>query len=279
MISPCFQRHRGDREAGPVGLDLRGQPQERHAADEPGGDHRPGPEQVVLDRLLGHDAHHDRGQERHDEGDQQAAAVGVLPDQALQDRHDPLPVEDEHGEDGAELDGDGVGVGGVLGGVGVADAEDALGDEQVPGRADRQVLGDALDHAEHDRLPRRHLRIRRGDVDARRRVGGDGCGGQGAADRAARLGGGRGMAAERGDPPRREEGDEHDGGGEAHVAAAGSGSGGVGGWQRGGPARRRRYRRGLTTWGRRRRCPAPARSWRRRCAGSSAGWSSAWPGG
>ena len=102
----------------------------------------------------------DRREERQHQGDEEPAAVGVLADQALEDGDDALPVQDQHGEDGAELDGDGVGVGGVLGGAGVADAEDALGDEQVAGRAHRQVLGDTLDHAEHHGLPGRHLRVR-----------------------------------------------------------------------------------------------------------------------
>ena len=50
----------------------------------------------------------------------------------------------------------------------VADVEQVLGDEQVAGRGDRQVLGDAFDDAEHDRLHRCQLvgrRARRGRRD------------------------------------------------------------------------------------------------------------------
>ena len=226
----------------------------------------------------GHHPDHHGGEERHDEGDQQPSAVGVLADEALEHRHDALPVEDEHGEDGAELDGDGVGVGGVLGGVGVADAEDALGDEQVAGRADRQVLGDALDDAEHDRLPGGHLRSRR----RRRRSGrrrrastvvtastvwprGGGVvvvvwAWARAASRAVTPHAARSAtsttAAARRTSPRRGRG----------LAGRCSGTA---------PTLPRALRR----WGRRRRCPARVRSWRRPCARSSAGWSSGWPGG
>ena len=44
-----------------------------------------------------------------------------------------------------------------FGRVGVADAEQLLRHEQVTGRGDRQVLGDAFDDAEHDGLRRGQL--------------------------------------------------------------------------------------------------------------------------
>ena len=67
-------------------------------------------------------------------------------------------IEPQHGEDRAALDADGEGVRRGLGLVSLgADAHQVLGDEQVAGRADRQVFGDAFDHAEEKCLPRFHV--------------------------------------------------------------------------------------------------------------------------
>ena len=56
------------------------------------------------------DAEHRRRDEGDDEGDQQVPALGAPADQAQQHVAEAGPEQAEHGQDGAELDGDGVGV-------------------------------------------------------------------------------------------------------------------------------------------------------------------------
>ena len=124
------------------------------AADQPGGRDRPQGEQIPLDELLAQQPDHGRGHERGDEDDREPSAVAVASQDAAQDRHEAAPVQDDDCHDGAELDGDGVGVSGCLQLGIVGDAEQVLGEQKMPRGADRQVLGDAFDNAEDDGVDR-----------------------------------------------------------------------------------------------------------------------------
>ena len=111
----------------------------------------PGVQQVVLDRVAEQLADDGRGHERHDERTEARPALHAAADEALDHRPEPSSVQPEHGEDGADLDHHGVGVGRRLVGS-LADPHEALGHEEVTRRRDRQVLGEALHRAQHDRL-------------------------------------------------------------------------------------------------------------------------------
>jgi len=126
--------------------------QDGDAADDPRCDHRCDAEEVILDRALERDADHRRGDEGDREGDEHAPAVLVATDESGRHRLQTRVIEHDDGKDGASLDRDRVRVGRVLGRVGVADAEQLLRHEQVPGRRDRQELGESLDDSQDRRL-------------------------------------------------------------------------------------------------------------------------------
>ena len=80
------------------------------------------------------------------------ATDGVAAGESGEQDADALAIQDEHREDRARLDDDHVGVSGVLGGRGLANIEYPIGHHEMPGRADRQILGEAFDDAEDDRI-------------------------------------------------------------------------------------------------------------------------------
>ena len=89
---------------------------------------------------------------------EEGAAPGrVAAGDALQHVDESTPVETDDREDRADLDDHGVRLGDVARRVGLADVEQLFGHGEVPGRADREVLGDPFDDAEHDRLRDRQL--------------------------------------------------------------------------------------------------------------------------
>jgi hypothetical protein len=63
-----------------------------------------------------------------------------------------VAVEAEHSQDRAGLDRDLVGLDRVFSVAVLTDVQRARQDEQVPGRADREELGESLDQPEEDRL-------------------------------------------------------------------------------------------------------------------------------
>ena len=129
-------------------------PHEERTADEPGGDDGPRAEQLILDRVAGEHADRSRGHEGDQQPDQQATTVGVASDGTGGELAEPPPVQHDDREDGPDLDGDRVRVGGQLA-VAVTEVEEPLDDEQVPGRRHGQVLGESLDGAQDDRFERR----------------------------------------------------------------------------------------------------------------------------
>ncbi len=162
-------------DAGPEGEDLRGTddggmtrgerrepdvagprvpPHEEHTADEPGDDDGPRPEQVVLDRVTRDHADRGGGNEGDQQPGQEATAVGVASDGTGGELAESSPVQHDDREDRADLNGDRIRVGGQFA-VAVAEVEEPLDDEQVPGRRHGQVLGEPLDAAQDDRLERR----------------------------------------------------------------------------------------------------------------------------
>ena len=66
--------------------------------------------------------------------------AGRIAQEGLRQRPQPAPIDEDHGEDGAGLDGDVEQVAAV--------AQPALGDQQVAGAGDRQEFGDAFDDAQ-----------------------------------------------------------------------------------------------------------------------------------
>jgi hypothetical protein len=95
---------------------------------------------------------HAGGKECDRNRDPQPKARGIAPDEATRDLQKAPPVEDQHREDGTSLDRDRVRVGGLA----LRDAERALRDDQMPGRAHGKVLGHALDQAEDRCVARVH---------------------------------------------------------------------------------------------------------------------------
>ena len=89
---------------------------------------------------------HRRGDEGDRDVEREAPRAGFAREQTGRDRPEGAPVEHDHGQDRAQLD-DHVEGRPLLGTV----AEQLGGEDQVPGRGDRQELGQSLDDAEQDR--------------------------------------------------------------------------------------------------------------------------------
>ena len=105
-------------------------------------------EKVFLDGLFEEQPDDRRRHERENDAEREMAPFRVPPQHP--ERHFPNPhaVKTQHGEDRSDLDADREGVRGVA----RVDPEQALCDEQVAGRADRQILGDSLDDPEDEGL-------------------------------------------------------------------------------------------------------------------------------
>ena len=126
---------------------------EEQATDDPRHHDGPGTEEQILDRLLEHRTDERGRQKGDDETHEQAAAGGVVADQPRCELADARPEDHHDCGDRSQLDGDRVGVGGDA----LGQPEQPLDHEQMPGRRDRQELGDALDGAEERRLGHRQL--------------------------------------------------------------------------------------------------------------------------
>ena len=116
-------------------------PEDGEAADKPSPDDRPHPpgiagEEIFFDELIEHQPERRGGDEGGDEMDGELPARGVAPLEPGEHLEDTPPVEPEHGDDRPGLDADGKGIRRVA----LRDAEDALGEQQMPGRADGQVF-------------------------------------------------------------------------------------------------------------------------------------------
>ena len=108
-----------------------------------------------LDEVVEQNAE-DRGRkEGNDDVQGESPAFGVPPEEAADHLEHAGPVEAEDREDGAALDDDVEGIRGAFARR-VIEAQQARGDDEVSGRGDRQVLGDALDESQDDRLPPLH---------------------------------------------------------------------------------------------------------------------------
>ena len=126
--------------------------QDRQAADDEGQRHRHRREQVRLDRLRERQPEHHRGHERDQHVEREALRDPVAADVGDGAR-EALPVLPDDGEHRAGLDRDLEHLGRLAG-----EAQQRAGDDQVPGRRDRQELGQALDDAHHGGLDQ-HQRV------------------------------------------------------------------------------------------------------------------------
>jgi hypothetical protein len=118
-------------------------PQDDQTTDHEGAGNDWRVEQVFLDRLAERQPEHHGGRERDRHVGDEAARLHAV----AQARHgvaQPLPVDDDHRQHRAALDRDVEHLG-----LGVGHAEQRAGEDQVPGRRDRQELGQPLDHAHH----------------------------------------------------------------------------------------------------------------------------------
>jgi hypothetical protein len=122
------------------------------AAREPSDGDRPEAEEVLLEHPLSEHAGDDGRQDRGEKGHGQPSAARVAAGDAPHHAPKAARVEHEDGEDGAKLDDDDVGVCGVLAFDGVREAERMGRQQEMPGGADREVLGDALDDPQYDRI-------------------------------------------------------------------------------------------------------------------------------
>src|SRR5207249_2972444 len=106
------------------------------------------------DRLAQQHARQGRGDEgkRHVPGEPHAA--GVASEEPAHHLNDARPIEPEHRQDRTALDDDQVGVERILR-VRPIEAQQRRGEDEMPRRAHREVLRDALHQPQHDRLPPR----------------------------------------------------------------------------------------------------------------------------
>ncbi len=93
-----------------------------------------GPNECVLDAVVEGDAQDGSGQEGDDQGDEQVPTVGDPADEAEEHVPEAAPEQPGDGQDGAELDGDGVGVDRLEPGAAlrVGEAEQARGTSRCP---------------------------------------------------------------------------------------------------------------------------------------------------
>ena len=122
---------------------------ERHAADDQhDADQRRRIEEHVLDEIVEGEADDRRGQKRDDDGRDEAARVRIAR-KRNQDAPEPGEIDDDHGEDRAELDEHAEGVPeGLL--AMRADAEKLSRQKQMGGRGDRDELRYPLNDPEND---------------------------------------------------------------------------------------------------------------------------------
>ncbi|EKD38845.1 MAG: hypothetical protein ACD_75C00591G0002 [uncultured bacterium] len=83
-------------------------------ADQPGCHHRPGPEEIFLDVLVEEQADDRRRQKACRYADKQAEPHRIAAEEAGDHLLHPAEIEAQHGNDGACLDADGIGIGGLL---------------------------------------------------------------------------------------------------------------------------------------------------------------------
>ena len=106
----------------------------------------------------------DRGGQERDQHADDEAARRRIGERAERDLPQPLEVDRQDRQDRAELDQHHEGLAEIV----VAEAEEMLQQQQVPGRRHGEEFGEALDHAEHDGLDQieQHvaLRARRGAI-------------------------------------------------------------------------------------------------------------------
>src|SRR5262249_53585325 len=104
-------------------------------------------EQHVLDEAMQRRADHGGGQEGDQHADDETARGGIV-EQAARDREQAAEIDRQDGENRAELDQHREGLAELL----VAESEEMAEEEQVPGRGDRDELGQAFDNAQKGRL-------------------------------------------------------------------------------------------------------------------------------
>jgi hypothetical protein len=119
-------------------------PEQNGAADDQREAHDPRIEQHRLDVFAGNEADDDRGQERDQDADHEAARIGVAPEHADRDVPQFPEIEADDREDRTELNQHREGIPeGAL-----AETEEALREQQMSGRGHRKELGHTLDDAE-----------------------------------------------------------------------------------------------------------------------------------
>ena len=125
-------------------------PEDDQAADDEGrGDHR-GVEQMGLDRLVNEETDDAGGHET--DGDIEDKASGfVTAAELAQGAGNPLPVDDDHRQDRAGLDRNVENLRLVVG-----HAQQGAGQDQMPGRRNRQEFGQAFNDAHHGGLQQQY---------------------------------------------------------------------------------------------------------------------------
>lgn len=123
-----------------------------YAAGEPGDGDGPVAEEYFFDVFFEEEAHGGGGDEGGDEVEGHEFAGFVLAEEAFDHVDEAGEEEDEDCEYGAELDADGVGVGGLFVVFVFVYAEEFCDDVEVAGGADGEVFGDAFYEAEDDGL-------------------------------------------------------------------------------------------------------------------------------
>jgi hypothetical protein len=124
------------------------QHQDDETTDDPCDGDRGRFQEVLVHRFVEEKADDAEGQERDEQSDEHPPAGVAAPDDAEQNVGDPLPVEDQDGQDGAELDDDGVRIDRRLRRLRRAEVEELARDDEMAGGTDREVLRDALHETE-----------------------------------------------------------------------------------------------------------------------------------
>jgi hypothetical protein len=126
--------------------------QNHHAAHKPRRHDGPQTKQHPLDALLEEQPQHCCGHEGREHVEGHRAPRPVAPHQAEQHRLNAPRKHAQHRGDGPGLDADDVGPRGLV----LRDVQEPLGEQEVPGGAHRQILGQSLNEPQDGRLHEVH---------------------------------------------------------------------------------------------------------------------------
>ncbi len=150
-------------------------PQQHRAPRDQREAHHPGIEQHLLDQFVGRRPDHRRRQEGQQHADDETPGLRIV-EHAGSEMPQPPRIDRQQSQDRAELNQNREAFAESV----VAEAEKLLHEQQMPGRRDRNELGQSLNHAEdrrlddieyHGRAPRRRQARYAGAADLAGRFG------------------------------------------------------------------------------------------------------------